>query len=134
MGVICNSCYRDNNTHRIIQQKNKEINTDDNCYQCKAEIIKRPDIGYEDFVIKINAQHIGNHSCDEQILFIIFNYPVNFVNCSNGNLISSNNTTRIKVKLVYHNNPNDNIEISDFHIKCAQNDLEIVNCTINDNH
>ena len=94
MGV----CYKDN-TNRVILQKNKEINIDDSCYKCKAEIIQRPDIGYEDFIIKINAEHKGNHSCDEQILFIIFNYPVNFVNCTNGNLISSNDSTRIKVKL-----------------------------------
>ena len=131
MGVICNSCYKEN-SHRIIQQKSKEINTDDNCYNCKAEIIQRPDIGYEDFVIKINAQHKGNHSCEEQILFIIFNYPVKFVKCNNGNLISSNDTTRIKVKLTFHNNSNDKIEIGDFIVKCSQNDLEIVSCSITD--
>ena len=127
MGV----CYKDN-TNRIILQKNKEINIDDNCYKCKAEIIQRPDIGYEDFVIKIDAEHKGNHSCDEQILFIIFNYPVNFVGCTNGNLISSNDSTRIKVKLAYHNNINDKIEIKDFIVKCSQNDLEIVSCSITD--
>ena len=124
-------CYKDNN-NRIIQQKNKEIDFDDNCYKCKAEIIQRPDIGYEDFVIKIDAEHKGNHSCDEQILFIIFNYPVNFVNCTNGNLISSNDSTRIKVKLTYHNNPEDKLVIEDFIVKCSQNDLEIVNCNITD--
>ena len=124
-------CYKDN-TNRVILQKNKEINYDDNCYKSKAEIIQRPDIGYEDFVIKINAEHKGNHSCDEQTLFIIFNYPVNFVSCTNGNLISSNDSTRIKVKLTYHNNTNDKIEIKDFIVKCSQNDLEIVSCSITD--
>ena len=127
MGV----CYKDN-TNRVILQKNKEINIDDSCYKCKAEIIQRPDIGYEDFIIKINAEHKGNHSCDEQILFIIFNYPVNFVGCTNGNLISSNDSTRIKVKLTYHNIKNDKIEIKDFIVKCSQNDLEIVSCSITD--
>ena len=134
MGVICNNCMRNNSQQRAINHKNKEINTDDSCYKCKASFIQKPEIGRDDFVIKINAQHHGNHACDEQILFIIFNYPVTFIKCSNGNLISSNNTTRIKVKLTYHNNPNDNIEISDFIIKCAQNDLEIVSCSINDDH
>ena len=116
--------------------KNKiiEINEEDNCYKCKAEIIQRPEIGNDDYTIKIKAEHKGNHSCDEQILLMIFNYPVNFIKCSNGNLISSNNTSRIRVKLSFHNNQNDRIEIGDFSIKCAQNDLEIVNCFIKDEH
>ena len=128
MGGICG----DNKT---VRKKIIEINTQDSCYKSKAEIIQRPEIGKDDFVIKISAEHKGDHSCDEQILLLIFNYPVNFIKCSGGgNLISSNNTSRIRVKLNFHNNPNDKIEIDDFSIKCSQQDLEIVSCTINDNH
>ena len=134
MGVICDSCIRNNN-NRIVQKQQNKINIDvDSCYTCKAEIIQKPEIGKDDFTIKISAKHHGDHSCEEQILFIVFNYPVNFISCSNGNLNSNNNTTRIRIKLTYHNNPNDNIEIADFNIKCAHHDLEIVSCSITDNY
>ena len=132
MGITCTNCIRKNN-NRKVQQQNKNMNDEENCYKCETEIIQRPEIGRDDYIIKINAQHKAEHSCDEQILLITFNYPVNFINCSNGKLISSNNTTRIRVKLTYHNNPNDKIEIGDFNVKCSHLDLEIVNCTFKDN-
>ena len=126
MGVICN-CEKKNKIRKVNPNENKD------CYTCKSEIIKRPEIGKDEFTIKINAQHNGDHSCEEQIISLVFNYPVNFIGCYNGNLISSNNTTRIKIKLTYHNSPNDNISINDFKVKCPYNDLEIVECSIKDN-
>ena len=63
-----------------------------------------------------------------------FNYPVNFISCSNGSLNSSNNNSRIQVKLRYHNNPVDNIGMGDFIVKSSHNDLQILNCYINDGH
>ena len=135
MGVICDNCMRNNSNNRTVQKQQNKINLNlDGCYTCKAEIIQKPEIGRDDFTIKISAQHHGDHSCDEQILFIVFNYPTNFISCSNGNLISNNNTTRLRIKLAYHNNPNDHIEIGDFKIKCAYNDLEVVSCSMTDNH
>ena len=138
MGIIFNSCLKGNVNQKAnikIEKGNNKIQiNDESCYTCKAEIIKRPEIGNDDFTIQINAEHKGDHSCDVQILFIVFNYPVTFISCSNGNLISSNDTTRIRVKLTYHNEPNDKIEIGDFNVKSPNNDLEIVECSITDNH
>ena len=134
MGAICDNCMEKGDEGNVQRQKNKVYIEEDNCYTCKAEIIQKPEIGNDDFTIKITAKHNGDHSCDEQILFIIFNYPVDFISCTNGNLNSNNNTTRIKIKLTFHNNPNDNIEIEDFKLKCSYNDLEIVSCSMTDNH
>jgi len=105
-----------------------------NCYTCNSQINQRPETGRDDFRIQLNCQHHGDHSCDEQLLTMVFNYPVNFISCSNGSLISSNNSTRIQVKLRYHNNPNDHIGMGDFIVKSTHHDLQIVNCYINDGH
>ena len=143
MGVICDNCKRkNNNTHTTQQPQNKIIKyenfcnalKENTCYTIKAEIIKKPDIEEDYFRIKITAIHNGDHSCDEQTLKLFFNYPVNFISCSNGSINSFNNTTRLNIKLKYHNNQNDKIEIDDFIVKCAYNDLEIVECYISDNN
>ena len=110
------------------------IGNGSSCYSCSAVINQRPETGRDDFRIQINAQHHGNHSCDQQTLTMIFNYPVTFISCSNGSLSSANNTTRIQVTLRYHNNPNDNIGMGDFIVKSAHHDLKIVHCYINDGH
>ena len=126
MGITCNC------ENKKIRKVNENKNSN-NYYKFKSEIIKRPEIGEDEFIIKINAQYYGDHSSEAQILYFVFNYPVNFISCKNGNLDSSNNTTRIKVKLIYHNNPNDQIVIDDFKVKCPYNDLEIVECSLKDN-
>ena len=156
MGVICNqcqACLEENN------KRNRPINTSSqgrgnralkvnvshsgggsggdkgsSCYSCSAQINQRPEVGRDDFRIQINAQHHGDHSCDEQTLTIIFNHPATFISCSNGSLNSGNNTTKIQVKLRYHNNANDNIGMGDFIVKSTHSDLKIVKCFINDGH
>ena len=130
MGVVCYKYRKNDNEIRLIQHQEKVVK--ENCYTCNAEIIQKPEIGKDDYTIKINAKHHGDHPCEKQALSMTFNYPVIFIGCSYGKIISANNTTRIKVILTYHNNPNDSIEI-DYFIKCAHHDLEIVSCTINDN-
>ena len=156
MGIIfveCKACFEErsrrvgnnnngSSSNNIKGNKGTKVNVSYNngggngssCYSCSAKINQRPETGRDDFRIQINAQHHGDHSCDEQILTMVFNYPVNFISCSNGSINSSNNSTRIQVKLRYHNNPNDNIVMGDFIVKSSHNDLQIVNCFINDGH
>ena len=104
------------------------------CYTCNAHINQRPEVGRDDYRIQINAQHHGDHSCNEQILTMVFNHPATFINCSNGSLHGPNNKSEIKVKWRYHNNPNDNIGMGDFTVKSNHKDLQIVRCYINDGH
>ena len=130
MGVVCYRYRKTDGEVRLIQHQEKIVKV--NCYTYKAEIIQKPEIGKDDFRIKINAQHNGDHPCEKQLLLLTFNFPVNFISCTYGKLISANNTTRIRVILTYHNNPKDKIEI-DYFLKCSHQDLEIVNCSINDN-
>ena len=156
MGVVCSECRacleeankrnknKNNNRTPISSNQNRNqviesayrggTGSGSKCYTCNAKINQRPETGRDDFRIQINAQHHGDHTCDEQTLTMVFNYPATFISCSNGRLDGSNNTTRIKVKLRYHNNQNDNIGMGDFIVKSAHNDLEIVNCFINDGH
>ena len=103
-------------------------------YTCNAHINQRPEVGRDDYRIQVNAQHHGDHTCNEQILTMVFNHPATFVNCSNGSLHGPNNKSEIKVKLRYHNNPNDNIGMGDFTVKSNHKDLQIVRCFINDGH
>ena len=104
------------------------------CYSCNAHINQRPEVGRDDYRIQLNAQHHGDHTCDEQILTMIFNHPATFISCSNGSLYGPNNKSEIKVKLRYHNNPSDNIGMGDFIVKSNHKDLQIVRCFINDGH
>lgn len=96
------------------------------CYSCTAQINQRPETGRDDFRIQINAQHHGNHICDEQYLTVIFSNRATFISCSNGSLMGPNNTERIEVRLRYHNNPNDNIGMGDFTVKSDDKSLSIV--------
>ena len=138
MGAICYNCKKNNNNIRVVQQSQEKIikfDKENNSYSCEAQIIKRPEIGDDEFIIKIIGKYNGEHSCNEQILFIVFNYPVTFISCSNGINDSSNNTTRLNIKLKFQNNKNNNdtITIDNFLIKCPHNDLEIVDCAISEN-
>ena len=160
MGVVCNerrACIENNRRNNNSNNANRNNNITpisssnrgnsgqnngysgssgnaSSCYTCNAQINQRPETGRDDFRIQLNCQHHGDHSCDEQLLTMVFNYPVNFISCSNGSLNSSNNSTRIQIKLRYHNNPNDHIGMGDFIVKSTHHDLQIVNCYINDGH
>ena len=135
MGVICYNCKKNNNNIRVIQQPEEKIiryGNEKKCYTSEARIIKRPNIGEDDYIIKITGKYNGDHLCNEQLLLLVFNYPVTFISCNNGTIDCSNNTTRLNVKLKFHNNKNDTIEIENFLVKCAHNDLEIINCIISE--
>ena len=153
MGIcssVCSSCsdtkntnkhHSNNSHHPQHNQQGGHSNNNSNrggggskCYSCNAHINQRPEVGRDDYRIQINAQHHGDHTCNEQILTMIFNHPVTFISCSNGSLNGSNNKSEIKVKLRYHNNPNDNIGMGDFIVKSNHKDLQIVRCFINDGH
>lgn len=97
------------------------------CYTCTARINQRPETGRNDYRIQINAQHHGNHSCEQQWLTVEFTRPVTFVSCSNGSLYSGNGTQYITVNLRYHNNQNDNIGMGDFIVQSAYQDVQIIN-------
>ena len=157
MGIVCNECRAcleesnkrnrgNNNNTRTVQSSNRGhpahmvgnssggSGQGSKCYSCEAKINQRPETGRDDFRIQINARHNGDHSCDEQLLTIVFNHPATFISCSNGSLNGGNNTTMIQVKLRYHSNQNDNIGMGDFIVKSSHNDLQIINCYINDGH
>ena len=151
MGVVCNECKacleeatRKPNNNRGQNQNHyggggnvggtTRTGGGSSCYTCTAKINQRPETGRDDFRIQINAQHHGDHTCDQQILTVVFNYPVTFISCSNGRINAANNTAHIQVKLNYHNNQNDNIGMGDFIVKCSKRDLEILECYINDGH
>lgn len=157
MGMVCETCRSCTNTkntgqdkshsnhqnssqnHHGSNQNSHRSNKSDQkggskCYTCNAHINQRPETGRDDFRIQINAQHHGDHTCNEQILTVVFNHPATFISCSNGSLNGPNNKSQIQVKLRYHNNPNDNIGMGDFIVKSTHKDLQIVNCFINDGH
>lgn len=102
------------------------------CYIVNAQIIQRPEVGRETYVIQLNAQHHGKSKNNEQYLTMTFNKPVIFVSCSNGNVINGNNTPILNVALHYFNNENDNIGMGDFIVRAQGNDLSIMNCSMSD--
>ena len=154
MGIcksVCSSCTdskntggHSNNSHHPSHNQHGGGHSNNNnshrggggskCYTCNAHINQRPEVGRDDYRIQVNAQHHGDHTCNEQILTMVFNHPATFINCSNGSLHGPNNKSEIKVKLRYHNNPNDNIGMGDFTVKSNHKDLQIVRCFINDGH
>ena len=102
MGVVCNECKacleeatrKPNNNRGSNQNQHGGGNVGgttrtgggSSCYTCSAKINQRPETGRDDFRIQINAQHHGDHTCDQQILTVVFNYPVTFISCSNGRI------------------------------------------------
>ena len=153
MGIcksVCSSCTdskntggHSNNSHHPSHNQHGGGHSNNNshrggggskCYTCNAHINQRPEVGRDDYRIQVNAQHHGDHTCNEQILTMVFNHPATFINCSNGSLHGPNNKSEIKVKLRYHNNPNDNIGMGDFTVKSNHKDLQIFRCFINDGH
>lgn len=65
-----------------------------------------------DYRIQVNGKHNADHTKEAQVLTISFNQNVTYVSGGAG-LISGNETTTLKVKLAYHQNPTDNIGFGD---------------------
>ena len=78
------------------------------CYTASAYIHQTPQTGRGDYRIQVNGSHRSDHTRDAQTLTISFNQNVTYVSGGAG-LISGNGTSTLKVKLSYHQNPNDNI-------------------------
>ena len=85
------------------------------CYTAEAYIHQRPETGRGDYRIQVNGTHDSTHTREAQTLTISFNQNVTYVSGGAG-LISGNGTTTLQVKLSYHQNPNDNIGLSDLYV------------------
>ena len=75
------------------------------CYTASAYIHQTPENGRGDYRIQVNGKHNADHTKEAQVLTISFNQNVTYV--------SGNETTTLKVKLAYHQNPTDNIGFGD---------------------
>ena len=76
------------------------------CYTASAYIHQTPENGRGDYRIQVNGKHNADHTKEAQVLTISFNQNVTYVSGGAG-LISGNETTTLKVKLAYHQNPTD---------------------------
>lgn len=100
------------------------------CYTASANIHQRPETGRGDYRIQVNGKHSSDHTREAQVLTISFNQNVTYVSGGAG-LISGDGTPTLKVKLSYHQNPNDNIGFGDL---CVTSDagLAITGVSITD--
>ena len=74
--------------------------------------LQKTENGRGDYRIQVNGKHNADHTKEAQVLTISFNQNVTYVSGGAG-LISGNETTTLKVKLAYHQNPTDNIGFGD---------------------
>ena len=100
------------------------------CYTATAKIHQTPQIGRGDYRIQVNGKHSADHTKEAQVLTISFNQNVTYVSGGEG-LISGNGTSILKVKLSYHQNPNDNIGFGDL-VVTADAGLAITGVSITD--
>ena len=100
------------------------------CYTASAYIHQTPQTGRGDYRIQVNGKHSADHTKEAQVLTISFNQNVTYVSGGSG-LISGNGTTTLKIKLSYHQNPNDNIGFGDL-VVTADTGLAITGVSITD--
>ena len=100
------------------------------CYSASAYIHQTPQTGRGDYRIEVNGKHSADHTKEAQVLTISFNQNVTYVSGGAG-LISGNGTSTLKVKLSYHQNPNDNIGFGDL-VVTAGAGLAIAGVSITD--
>ena len=100
------------------------------CYTASAYIHQTPQTGRGDYRIQVNGHHSSDHTREAQVLTISFNQNVTYVSGGAG-LISGDGTATLKVKLSYHQNPNDNIGFGDL-IVTADTGLAITGVSITD--
>ena len=100
------------------------------CYTATATIHQTPQTGRGDYRIQVNGRHSADHTKEAQTLTISFNKNVSYVSGGAG-LISGNGTNILKVKLSYHQNPNDNIGFGDL-VVTADTGLAITGVSITD--
>lgn len=100
------------------------------CYTATAYIHQTPETGRGDYRIQVNGKHAADHTREAQVLTISFNQNVTYVSGGAG-LISGNGTPTLKVRLSYHQNPNDNIGFGDL-IVTSDAGLAITSVSITD--
>lgn len=100
------------------------------CYDATAYIHQTPETGRGDYRIQVNGKHHADHTREVQVLTISFNQNVTYVSGGAG-LISGNGTTTLKVRLSYHQNPNDNIGFGDL-VVTSDAGLSITGVSITD--
>ena len=100
------------------------------CYETTAYIHQTPQTGRGDYRIQVNGKHKADHTREAQVLTISFNQNVTYVSGGAG-LISGNGTPTLKVRLSYHQNPNDNIGFGDL-IVTSDAGLAITSVSITD--
>ena len=82
------------------------------CYTASAYIHQTPETGRGDYRIQVDGQHKADHTKEAQVLTISFNQNVTYVSGGAG-LISGDGSSILKIKLSYHQNPNDKIGFGD---------------------
>ena len=104
--------------------------TAEGCYTATAYIHQFPQTGRGDYRIQVNGKHKADHTKEAQVLTISFNQNVTYVSGGAG-LIDGNGTTTLKIKLSYHQNPNDNIGFGDL-VVTSDSGLAIISVSITD--
>ena len=104
--------------------------TAEGCYTATAYIHQFPQTGRGDYRIQVNGKHKADHTKEAQVLTISFNQNVTYVSGGAG-LIDGNGTTTLKIKLSYHQNPNDNIGFGDL-VVTSDAGLAILSVSITD--
>ncbi|MDD6789493.1 MAG: hypothetical protein PUE04_05260, partial [Lachnospira sp.] len=98
------------------------------CYTANAEIHQTPQTGRGDYRIQVNGKHNADHTKSTQWLTISFNMPVTY-SSSNGTLESGNETSTLRIRFNYQQNPSDNIGLGDLVVQ-ADPGLEITSVKI----
>lgn len=104
-----------------------------NCYMFSSEIVQRPELGRNTYVIQINGVHNSNHHSQSRIVKIVFNQSVEYIN-SNADKVNGNGTSILELQFTdgingsYHNNCSDNIGLGQLEVK-SSDALAILNTT-----
>lgn len=94
------------------------------CYSFSANIVQRPEMGRDWYVIQINGVHNATHHSTERIVGIVFNQNVTYKS-SNASKVNGDGTSVLMLTFTdgingaYHNNGVDNIGLGEL---CVHSD------------